>query len=118
MNYKYAVTIKNNQKDRLVYKEDHQEVTDDIFPSDNVTIIKSVWELDSRARLHQHLYIITKYKLNYKSLMRKGWHIYIRQITDKLDGWLTYIMKDPRPYLKILQERFKGIDENLFLEFD
>lgn len=101
----YAVTIKCNTKDAFMYQEDFKDIKDDIFPSDNVTIHTSSFELDKNGILHEHCHISALHPLNYKACMRKGWHIYIRQLKGNFKRWIDYIQKEPRSYESLLQER-------------
>lgn len=117
---KYCVTIKCNYKGTFVYKDDFETLMDDIFPTDNVSKIRQCYELDSNYNMHLHLSICTKHPLNYKDLMRKGWHIYIRrQVGGQFERWHNYMSKDPRDYETLLQERtthYMIHHTNLFLE--
>lgn len=101
----YAVTIKCNKSEFDTYREDFKDVTDKLFPSDNFDIVKSVYELDSKYKLHMHLHLRAKYKMIYKNFMIKGWHIYIREIRGPLKKWHEYISKEPRTYDQLLQDR-------------
>lgn len=118
--YEYALTVKNNFKGKMMYREDYELLLSELFKWKGIKVGVIHYELDSNSRIHIHTLLMSDQPLKYKEFMRKGWHIYIRRITDNLAGWLHYTTKEPRTYDQLLQARIIQLaqTENLFVDFD
>lgn len=115
----YALTIKNNIKDVMMYKDDFEKVLDGSFRERGITVGVVHYELDSNHKLHIHTTIESDVPLRYKNHMIKGWHIYMRELKGPLANWIHYTTKEPRTYEQLLQARLEAMarDVNLFEDY-
>lgn len=77
-------------------------------------IIEDVFEHDSMGLMHYHARLTAPEKLNYKKMMEKGWHIYIKQIFTPLDEKKVtqYLQKTKRQIKQQIQKEYSFIEEN------
>lgn len=59
-----------------------------------IKLVQSVYELDSKGKLHYHGIIMSPSHIKYPQFFIKGFMIYVKKITD-LPGWMKYIYKNP-----------------------
>ncbi len=92
--YIYALTLKKNgSAHKYVDKSEYLEVLQSIYRKLSCT--QEVYEIDSKNTLHYHGIFHSFSKVDYKSLMQKGFHIYLRMLKNPTDiyKWRNYLRK-------------------------
>lgn len=105
----YAFTIKDNRVNSIQYDEFFDRIS-----SNRLEIVDSVGELDSRGKLHYHGIIRIPDTVYRKSLCPQGFHLILKQMSDR-EGWEAYYKKgqpcpeDPDTNDNKLMDKLKNV---------